>query len=729
MEGENSTDKWAMMAPWCSILRGRLRLQSGVQYMQRIPSNDKSWILHVSLDAPENGQAAAAMKTLREALELLSLIAVIDNTAWRCLLAECITVVEQEGDRLVPADEFFLPKFLFRLDERDGDFRWLAQLLELFLVAAEKLPTSSAFQKTRAQIFALHQEVNIDSCEPCVAQTTRVLPCLQLLFGLELLPTNVDEDALVAGMETVFHTVQTLPQLAEARHLRPGDQSLQAAFVLDSQAIFAGAVPITPKLARTLISSTEERSALTAASDMSGANWTLSLNVDLQLPMPFAGYLFESVICGCLYSEPRVTRCRAIDTLSSMFDTTDNWTFACVLSALTHARGTQMATLDAVFHALDTRQTQRWKWQWLAYALFSGAVDSSIEKMVMDDVKICLADIDAIDAALQWQQPEFSANQTVIPSTHVRFVHLRRNTLVWMMSSDESDQVKKHTMFTLQRDGSFQVLNDVDSSTSRLSIIVPGYGRCSVLRTSVVRVEHRDLRGQLSRGHAVSSLSLSFENSIEEAVLPHLLELIGGPLKFLSIGEVRHYPVDLEWLPRTCPQLIHLRLASVRVDLDSIVRAFQHSSCCLRYLELYDCSVSSEAMVRFARALGDPHSNIARRLDEVCLHCREEPTGGGLHEVTALEVLAMLQTNKHLRYLHVWLPRNIRSKHGRFFRSHSGQLLPVVKERLPIAAKIAFLSCVQSPKHAHMAISRLDAHVCSLIFGLAATCDVRTVVL
>lgn len=788
-------DPWAFMAPWCEALHGRLRLRCGVQYMRRTPSNDKRWELHVALasspkdDSVQNGIAASSFDVIaemREALELLSLIAAVDNEAWRRLLATCVIVERREGDQPVPGECFSLPPFRFRLDERDADFAELARLLKCFFIESEQHSTSTKFQADRRRILAFGSELCRGSDPDVLEHHLLTVP-----FSLELFPTSSGTNGnLLTSLGSIFRTADALSRSQlHPKNANKCKDGFFTTFKLVSRALFAGAVSIEPSLAVALVgSSSEDKDPADHAEDVfpdsNLAGWSVSLDADVQLPMALAGRFFHRLGTGRastkrmmqLYDDDTSTsgifQSATDRTLSFMFDTASSWKFQCAISALLIAQGVNTVTLDGMFETPNLAlSVQRLKWQWLAFALFSKAsTGSSIKAVVLDDLQISPSDVDAIAAVLQSNQPEPRVIATHAPADltaadHLDYVRLRPNALVSMCApprmnesggSNQQSTDRHPEQFSIQLecedDGDwFQVLDDAELSPDLVSILVPGYGKCVSLRSSIIDTRRRGNRPAVKGGQAnsprggVTALSLSFLHEIDASILPRLLQLVGHSLEYLSIANIgsrrwhQHRTsteegVDLAWLAHACPNLRHLRLADSHIQLDSLIAAGE--VCKLRNLELHRCHVTSGGIHRFTEALGDADTPLAMHLAELSLHCCDE-NRRGLDQASAEVLEIMLASNSKLQFLRVWLPHQLSVIHRPRLEAFDDQPLAVAREHLPLSCKLAVLGCIyphHQPADATANViskiepaSRLHEDVLRGIFALAATCEARRV--
>ncbi|EGZ09602.1 hypothetical protein PHYSODRAFT_522564, partial [Phytophthora sojae] len=114
MQASSLVDKYAFLEPWCSVLRGRLATEG--RFSDHSALGEYWW---VSVRPPPSLMAilnreATDVRLLREALELLSLVAVVDNEAWKLLLLErCGLKLDNDDESL---DGEFMPRFLLRFD-------------------------------------------------------------------------------------------------------------------------------------------------------------------------------------------------------------------------------------------------------------------------------------------------------------------------------------------------------------------------------------------------------------------------------------------------------------------------------------------------------------------------------------------------------------------------------------------------------------------------------------
>ncbi|KAG6961563.1 hypothetical protein JG687_00007626 [Phytophthora cactorum] len=229
-------EAYAFLEPWCAVLRGRLAMENRF--------SDNLWLSvrpPLSLLAILNREAAE-IRLLREALELLSLVAIVDNEACKFLLLErCDLKLDDQFD------EEIIPRFIFRSDAEHLRYSALlpsATIRQFFLGHR----TSAAFQAARSTILKLHrgrQKVKKWSKIPYTLQFTDLWNVGQsvlsahwstLLVTLdEIQKRNEGHKAVVDDGDYFVYELESMPDLTISELQVSLEQELQIGFFRPEQ--------------------------------------------------------------------------------------------------------------------------------------------------------------------------------------------------------------------------------------------------------------------------------------------------------------------------------------------------------------------------------------------------------------------------------------------------------------------------------------------------------------
>eukprot|EP00644_Phytophthora_capsici_P001440 jgi/Phyca11/105212/e_gw1.10.593.1 len=145
----------------------------------------------------------------------------------------------------------------------------------------------------------------------------------------------------------------------------------------------------------------------------------------------------------------------------------------------------------------------------------------------------------------------------------------------------------------------------------------------------------------------------------------------------------------------------------------------------LNCLGLVNVFSTNDQISRLAETMGTPSSHIAKHISELGLSGSE--TSCTIDESNVRALLNMLKTNRKLTYLSIGISPELQISHHEAFQQYHGESLPVVKSKVSLTAKMAFLSAVRNEMCLNSAANALDDSVLSIILEFASTCATRAV--
>ncbi|KAL4147587.1 hypothetical protein PRNP1_011341 [Phytophthora ramorum] len=769
-------DKYAFLEPWCAVLRGRLTSEGRFSDHSAL---GEYWYVAVrpppSLMAILNREASD-VRVLREALELLSLVAIVDNEAWKFLLLQCCDLALDDDDTL---DGVFEPRFLLRFDAEHLRYSAVlpsATMRQFFLprpalhrnnTAEDGTRTSAGFQDALFTILAFHRAAG--GRQETVDRWRKIPYALQFTdfwhLGQPVLSAHLR--ALLVTLDDIRRHNEWLAGEGEAQRRaltldEDGNESLGPlayseddgaadghyfAYELESVQMCLGTIQVSRDLPNVFLTTLGMPSL--AISELQ-----LSLEQDPQTgyfrpgevhPRALAahyrcGMLFNTIFCGRSITtrpndQPRTVRRSSIESVVIPLFGMDDQTFSGLCSSLAEATEVRKLTINGVFRPLTPAQ-RTWRWQWLAYALFSDASRSSIEEINLMGVQLSNTDVDAIAQVLAANVPEPGQATDAAEAAYaeagntVEYVYIPKGTSVRIKESIASPN--DSTSLETVDDFMFRLLQHDDNS-DWVNVLVPGRGNGVVARNHVRRVAGDDLAALPRPRRAVNgitSLSLSIDNNAEQEmpVLVRLLGLVGRSLQRLSIQTTGSAALDVQAILKASPKLDQLFLDSVQLDLAAFMLQMENGSAKIRCFGLAYYNAPAEVITRFAKKLADPHSALANGIRELCLGADNEEFPMTDESVQAF--LGVLKTNDKLMYLDLLVLPALIDRYAAAFRQHHQELLSVEKDKLPLRCRLAFLSVVRGHSTpVRDTLLHLDNNLLQIIFSFAAVSAKRTVCL
>lgn len=742
--------RWAFLEPWCAFLRENARLQ--------LVTDQKSDLLLCVRLRPEPREPLAAylarVVLLREALELLTMIAHVDTLAWQELLRyKCKCVAAPFWD------DWALPLGMWL---KLGDAK-NPELAEFDTVFYEKFFTafsgdhvvSEAVRMAMQGILcemtpAMHRELN---------QHGRVEVCLRLIPSRSLKPQDVNaylrsvvdtaNECLAATANTnsvVGHFVSKLVLNDVELHigrieLPPGATVIIAEFMaLETQT--AGLYPLldfTAVSALGLLSLAELEPLLQAiARRVSSTNKRAHGNGDTDALPPLESF---ALVGSRTYGRSP----KASDVFTQRIK--------AAFSALSISQCFDEIHLE---HSIDgvADGTRAKKWQWLAYTLFSKDSTARVTKLTISEPGFCQADMDAIISILnarnpvskldgryrtardservearQLEQqspndddlesdvefeeevvagaddedPDVRAYYAEDPKTSTEeekapgSVVLRKGGTLYIEPANGERSPSPRESFTLSQDATYRVIRD-DPDSDWVKVLVPCFGVCSTPRVSVVRFEpspDASIATSFSLGYrgSIKALRLALDMEVELTLFLPLLKYLGRSL--LSLETAQDTIVDGSSLRRAfeaCPCLKILRVSEPRNETESeIIDGFAQGRCSISELRLDDFA-PSQGTSDLISVLQDPVTRAAQTLQKLSLFVDPE---FALDGTLLNSILDMLETNMVIELLQLQISSDVMKEFKPRFMKFHGQVIPGTKKPFQVDCCVAFLSVVK----------------------------------
>lgn len=728
-EAERFLERWEFLLPWCVLLRGHLGIEG--TFSDHSALGEYHWL---SVQLP-TAPAIHQVVQLREALELLALVAYVDNAAWKRLLTEqCHLPLDDEEETI---DGEFLPRLLFQFDESYLKYNSLAPaaLCEQFFLT--KKSPSAKYRTAVSTILSMGKNVGRESERipwrlPFAVEVVNVwnLSPAKLAAHLTYLMASLHEiQGQTQGIRTVPATYRPFDLSDE---VSPDGFAHFFSYELESLKICLGSINVwdhVPPVVLTMLGTGSLNFAeLHLAIQQSSAVWgEIDDHSSSLSDRVTAGLLFSSLLYGqSVVSEPDSShqtinrRCR-VESVVMQCNHADPWILTCLSSAVASSHGIERLTLDGYFNgATDTPINQTWKWRWLAFALFRRHSHSSVKHLTITKARINHEDVVAIADVITSNHP-YPASE--LPADmKIRELTVRSGTLVRLYAMNPHVNSEVCLTITAAQDFACEAF-DHHPTSEWIDIVIPGLGFGSVRRDEVVFNTQAPDINQSPSGSEVETLVLAIDHEeTDMEALVDLLRLIGSPLKSLSLLSVGSAVMDIRQIVQCCPNLVHLLLDTVQIDLDALVADIEHQYTPVSSLLLTCMRIPSEQLTCLARVLADPSSRTARQLKEVCVSADNDefPTT----EETLVAFLGVLDANKRLEYLDLLVLPNLFDKYCHKFLAYHREVLAIEKEKLSLPCRLAFLSVLKAEHHSS---SWLGNHVIDEIFSFAAECVRRTV--
>lgn len=404
-------------------------------------------------------------------------------------------------------------------------------------------------------------------------------------------------------------------------------------------------------------------------------------------------------------------------------------------------------------------------WGFLASALFSRHLCSSITDVSLEGMAITANDAEAIAQVLAANDPlkhlfgrlrgddvdhGIGANDgsTSAPDRcqPVRMT-LKQGTAVTMQQMDPDENILDESdTWALKADvvGVKLVEDDgaqggSEGGSASVSVLVPGYGLCSV-RQDQLKPIPEDGECSMLASSSVTSLALDDVHDVyASGGLMRLLHLVGSSLTRLRVIVHPNLHLPMRFLLQYCPNLQSLIINQSEVDTNDFLRGYRASE--MRISEL-SCRFNDLCMLSVE--LSDKSTRLAQTLKRLECYCHSFWDFD--NENLLQSVAEMLDANHSLEYFSISVPRKHYGVEVDRIKSHHRAVLPVFGDSLPLQHRLAFLSVFgasrrvverqskraksetsSSPLMLVLANFPVDRHVVGIIFDFAAQCARRRV--
>lgn len=761
-------ERWAAVLPWCKFVRGRLELEERSVRPDRSLLRTPWWLL-VTLPKTRRGAGAAHLPRLREALELLALVAHADDAAWRRLLHDECGVFFNTHER-VQHQQRLTPRFVIVLDDHTREtIMWPATLCGKLFFRLGAGALSADFLAAREHV--RNAITGGRHVEPWSAPAVPV--CLYFA------PRAMDPTAFTTYLHSVLRVVHALLAHKHSRanaasaarnHDVHGRDSVDADDDESTSSSLDHHEDVYPFELESIQLNLSEFEINEPAARVLTQLFHLAVPIaSLQLPLKASDFLDDDecprqALAACLNAavgsrapylyEPNEVSNHPIQPPRTLIETlvvndgsVDDRRFAALCSALATSTRVQELTLESVFQ-YDSLRARSVKWKWLAYALFSHESRSSVRTLVLSDARLLREDVDAVASVLHAAFPakelldplwslddqlrdavrDDDAHTVVLAKGAVVCVEPVCSEAEWLSSSIE-----------LHESASFVVMNN-NPASEYVEVLVPGYGKCWVHRHFAPTLQTRlDDAGDwvlVNQCGKITSFTLALDR-VEESQGPTiaaLFRLIGSELTSLTIQSNRLHGDSLAVILQSCPKLTMLTLNGAQVDsMDVFVNAYETHACRIASLTLKDFRIDVASFARFAYALADRKHPVAQHLREFCLgsYDRYRP----LDDDSLRAFVGMLEKNATLEYLELHIDSHLFDVYAPSILRHHHCLLPPSRETpIPVECQAAFLDVFQATNsggHGRPVrrLRRPDSDALARIFGFAAAQPTRLVCL
>jgi len=374
--------------------------------------------------------------------------------------------------------------------------------------------------------------------------------------------------------------------------------------------------------------------------------------------------------------------------------------FGAVLSAFAEAKLTKTLTLSSTTKD-DGIYDDPVYWVWLAYAFWSRGSHSSIQDLTISWINLTEAHVSAVKKVLANNFPEPVEIESTTPSPY-GYVDIGKGTSLHFAGPRTGNAAA----LILAEDYRCRAHYDSSSHNGVADVVVPGYGICKVALVGDTTFVPDTLGFTwIGNGSGIRSLSITLADVENNQVLPKLLKLVGKRLQTLSLDFScvidRQLSLDLSAVASACPELKELWLWDWNVLLGDDLEALQTWG--IQKLSIH----GSEMVDGLGSCLSDSNYRMSRELVEL--------------EISAVE----LEVSPSRIYRHRMILFD--EAYITSLIEHKGEILSVMKEKMPKRSKCAMISVVCGRGGNLQAVQYLDSSILSIIFAFAATPQSRFV--
>ncbi|KAJ8525076.1 hypothetical protein ON010_g16039 [Phytophthora cinnamomi] len=426
----------------------------------------------------------------------------------------------------------------------------------------------------------------------------------------------------------------------------------------------------------------------------------------------------------------------ALDSVHFDCEAMQNWVFDRICSAVVVSQTTKHLSLDLELEDGDDDDNGdwalcRWRWQWLIFACFSekARLHSRLESLTLRNAVLTSEAVVAMADVLASNGPEEALlGFAPQPSDPTIDVCIKANSPIKLLPMYANEVFDSTKSFKVEREIAGVRNISEDAKSDWTDVLVPGFGKCQVQRSSLTYTELTLPSNGLA---GVTSLAIKFGEDPDSEVLQGLLLLIGASITHLTLEFEDFNSNELEGIVASCPKLIELAVCTHTIEMRFCLRDINYRDLVLDPDSHFSFWWGIEKVAEVLCDSENPFTQCARRLrvrmdQRLVAHPYDEC-------YTAL--LKMLEVNRALEYLDIVAQRS-HMTHYNDFRMHHLESLPSVRTVLPTDHKAAFLSVMGTGYGGIVDTKRrkqssplplLDQHVLVCIFDYAAPSVTRRV--
>ncbi|KAG7386565.1 hypothetical protein PHYPSEUDO_015473 [Phytophthora pseudosyringae] len=324
-------------------------------------------------------------------------------------------------------------------------------------------------------------------------------------------------------------------------------------------------------------------------------------------------------------------------------------------------------------------------WGWLVYAMCCTTSHTTVRDVVINEASLTKEDLYVIDQVLRTRFPQHSIGSKAETSEY-GYLEMQEGTT--LLLKNEEEKVVVTTACRRRAVHNTAVLPDA------VGVVIPGYG----LLWANIGDGANNFIGDIlpktfsQRVHSrcIQDLTIDYLLVEDDSCVFDLLTLIGKGLRKLSLSKLENSPrfrpdedgLDLSVLAAICPEMDELTLRDFEVSVSEYNEALQNWP--VKKMGLH-CTARFPPVVQ---CLSDGKCRMSKELVQIYV---TSPVGWPF-------------SDNEIRQMKV----------------HDDELLPLTKEKLPILAKTALLSVVTG-RSGTSEIGAFDAYIVSLIFAFAST--------
>ncbi|TMW67574.1 hypothetical protein Poli38472_011194 [Pythium oligandrum] len=676
------TDKrWECMASWWAVFCGHEGEMATLASSHHVYS-EYAWIeltLYVTNDANHRAITREEYEDVLEAMELVSLLACVDEDAWIQGLLKYTS-----GSSLVLADRgsYQPPRFAIRLVgyrpedvEEDPDaapacIQDAATLIhDMIHHMFSPVRHSAGFQEVKNELLS-------NVTDPSVREK-----CDQIKIPVVLEGMFWDN--------AVYTTFQL--DLEDVYSRRHANLSPECPIWLEAMSISTEDPQASVEEAAQLGLLLSQRKLPLRDIDIFDIKWT------------------SSIVVNGLKNSMHVNEVsRRFDLSGMYYSASERVAVFSALAANTSIKTMRLWLLQD-WSESEHETTRRATLQWVAFSIFSQYSQSAIDTFEFEDDSFTTQNAQAMREVLTAANPlqilldssESECKTANLLEDHIisTSVVVPTGTKVWIIHNRPSEP--------------------------RVDILLPGCGVYPVERSKLTQPE------VVYRAKAVTFLKLFLDQGDND--FAPFIQVIGSHIERLSV-QVRASTGSIssshiQQVAGSCPKLKYLVLDGMDSEgLQAIVKAFDSALPCLDALHLEGFMTKEpEDLMQFISALGDTRHRMSLQLRELHL----DLYGFDLSIDASLALRSALMSNNVLHTVFLKPGRHNYFEINDHVQSLPDVLIPIPHKPLALRSKFAFLSIVHNLSASDViqdALGRVDSAIISLIFAFSAVPTKRIVV-